>query len=121
MEVFQGFANLSQRFNLRYSQIVARISKLTKKNVLWSWNDNKLAKTAFLTLKEDFTSVSILLHFNTDEEIVVETYLSNYVSAGVLSHPHSEGILNLVAFFFKKDSPMEYNFKLYDKQPLEII
>jgi hypothetical protein len=51
----------------------------------------------------------------------VETDASDYVSAGVLSQYDDEGILHPVAFFSKKHSPVEYNYKIYDKELMAIV
>lgn len=64
---------------------MAALTEPTKKNVPWSWDNNELANAAFQALKDAFTSVSILLHFNTDKEIVVKTDASDFVSAGIVS------------------------------------
>lgn len=74
----------------------------TKGNVLWSRDNNEPAKAVFWALKEAFTSALILLHFDREKEIVVETDASDFVYAGVLSHHHNQWILNTVAFFSKK-------------------
>jgi hypothetical protein len=51
----------------------------------------------------------------------VETDASDYVSTGVLSQYNNEGILHPVAFFSKKYSLVEYNYKIYDKELMAIV
>ena len=51
----------------------------------------------------------------------METDASDYVSAGVMSQYDADSILYPVAFFFKKHSPTECNYKIYDKELMAII
>ena len=52
---------------------------------------------------------------------MVETDASDYVSAGVLSQPDDNSVLQPVAFFSKKHSPAECNYETYDKELLVIV
>ena len=52
---------------------------------------------------------------------MVETDASDYVSAGVLSQLHLNGIWHPVAYFSKKHSLEECNYEIYDKELLAII
>ena len=72
-------------------------------------------------LKHVFTTVSILRRFNLNREILVKTDASDYVSVGVLSQRDDDGLLHSVAFFSKKHSPVEYNYKIYNKELMTII
>lgn len=51
VKAYLRFLNFYRRFTLRYSQIVATVTGLTKKNVLWCWNNNRPVKLSFKTLK----------------------------------------------------------------------
>ena len=115
---FLGFANFYMRFVKNYSQIVAPLTALTKKDRPFAWN--KGCSKAFEFLKQAFTSAPVLCHFDPDLEIVVETDASDYVSAGVMSQRHN-GTLHPVAFFSKKHSPAECNYEIYDKKLMAII
>ena len=76
---------------------------------------------AFQRLKDAFTSASILRHFDPEKECVVETDAFDYVSAGILSQIADDGLLNPVVFFWKKQSPAECNYEIYDKKIIAII
>ena len=52
---------------------------------------------------------------------MIETDASDWVSAGVLSQLHPNGIWYPVAYFSKKHSPEECNYEIYDKELLAII
>ena len=68
-----------------------------------------------------FTSELILIHFDPEKEIVVETDASDYVSAGILSQYDDNGILRPVAYFSRKHTPAECNYEIFDKELLAIV
>jgi hypothetical protein len=53
--------------------------------------------------------------------ILVETNVSNLVITGVLSQHPVDNILLPIAYFSRKPSPEEINYKIYDKELLTII
>jgi hypothetical protein len=76
---------------------------------------------AFDTLKATFTSAPILAYFDPDQDIIVEIDASNYVSTSVLSQYDDVNILHPMVYFSKKHSPMECNYKIYDKELMAIV
>ena len=99
--------------------MVAPLVGLTKKGVRFEWGEE--CEAAFQELKCRFTSVPVLRHFDPDREIIVKTDASDYVSVGMMSQYDADGILHPVAFFSKKHSPAECNYKIYDKELMAII
>jgi hypothetical protein len=63
----------------------------------------------------------ILCHFNHNQEVIVETDASNYISAIILSQYNNEGVLHPVTFLSKKHSPAECNYKSNNKELIAII
>jgi hypothetical protein len=49
------------------------------------------------------------------------TDTSDYISAGILSQYNDEGILHPVIFFSEKYTPIESNYKIYNKELMAII
>jgi len=123
VQCFLRFANFYRRFIKDYSKVVTPLTRMTKKEggkyVPFVWGPEQQA--AFDLLKKVFTLAPILRHFDYDQEIIVTTDASDYVSAGILAQYDDEGILHLVAFYSKKDSPAECNYEIYDKELLAII
>jgi hypothetical protein len=119
VQSFLGFANFYRRFIKGYSNIVAPMTRLTRKNTHFLWSDE--CSQSFETLKQAFTTAPILRHFDYDREIIVETDASDYVSAGVLSQYDNEGLLHPIAFFSKKHTPAECNYEIYDKELMAIV
>ena len=99
--------------------MVYSIIKLTKKDIKFAWNAEY--ETLFQQLKHKFISAPILMHFDVEKEIIVETDASDYVSAGIILQYDDDGVLHPVAYFSKKHSPAECNYEIYDKELMAII
>jgi hypothetical protein len=119
MQSFLGFANFYRRFIKDYSKIAAPLMELTKKDVTYKWND--AARKAFETLKQAFTRAPVLITFDPDQPITVETDASDYALGAVLSQPGKDGKLQPVAYYSKKLQPAELNYEIYDKELLAIV
>ena len=114
-----GCTNFYRRFILGYFNVVVPLVGLTKKGVFFEWGEE--CEAAFQELKRRFTSAPVLRHFDPAKEIIVEMDASNYILVGMISQYNADGILHPVAFFSKKYSPMECNYKIYDKELIAII
>src|SRR5882672_9005656 len=83
VQAFLGFANFYCQFIVGFSDIVIPLIHLTHKDIPFSWGPNHTK--AFRALKHAFTMAPILVHFNPDNPIVVETDASNYAIAAIIS------------------------------------
>ena len=99
--------------------MVSPMIELMKKDNKFGWNAK--CETAFQQLKHKFVSVPILMHFDAEKEIIMETDASYYISAGIMSQYDHNGVLHPVAYFSKKHSPAECNYEIYDKELIAII
>ena len=116
---FIGFCNFYRQFIRDFSKITGPLNTLTKKDVKFAWTEE--CKLAFKELKKRVCKALILIHFDLSKKCHVETNLSDYVSAGVLSQKDDNGIFHPVAFFSKQMVPAECNYEIYDKKLLAII
>ena len=119
IQSFLGFANFYRRFIYGFSKLASPLTALTKKGTPFEWSDK--CQAAFEALKKAFTSDKVLMHFDPDRQIVVETDASDYVSGGILSQYDNERILRPVAYFSKKHNPAECNYEIYDKELMAIV
>ena len=119
IQAFVGFANFYRRFVKNFSAMAAPLIKLTRKCVIFSWNQE--CETAFQRLKDAFMSNLVLMHFGPEKKIVVEVDASDWLVGGVLSQHDDEEILRPVAFFSKKHSPAEVNYEIYVKELMAIV
>jgi len=74
------------------------------------------------TLKTAFTQAPILVHFNPDNPIVVETDASDHVNTAIISQiSPDDGDMHPIAFYLCSMHPAELNYKIYDKELLAIF
>jgi len=87
MEVqsFLGFANFYRRFIQDYSQVARPLTELTKKEVGKEWTWNPEAEMAFKELKQRFTTVPVLAHFDASKPVIIKTDASDFAIGAVLS------------------------------------
>jgi len=116
---FLGFANFYRTFIKNYSDIAMPLTKLTHKDVEFSWSYD--CQQAFDKMKRMFTTTPILIQFDYDKETVLETDSSGWCIGGTLMQYNEDGLLRPCAFFSKKNTPAECNYEIYDKEMLAIV
>jgi len=79
---FVGFANFYRRFIRDFSRIVRPLTLLTKKDILFVWNEACIQ--AFQELKIAIISAPVLRHYDLNRQPVLETNLSNNMNAEIL-------------------------------------
>jgi len=119
IQSFLGFANFYRRFIFNYSDIVIPLTRLTRKNTPWNFDDD--CRIAFNTLKQAFTSTPILTHWVPDTQLVVETDASDYALAAILSIMTKDNEIHPIAFHSRTFSVPELNYNVYDKELLAIF
>ena len=119
IQSFLGFANFYRCFIFNYSDIVILLTHLTRKNTPWNFDDK--CRIAFNTLKQAFTSTSILTHWVPDTQLVVETNASDYALAAILSIMTKDNEIHPIAFHSQTFSAPELNYDIYDKELLAIF
>jgi len=85
VQSFLGLANYYRRFIKGYSGIATALTNLTRKDTKFEWTET--AQAAFDQLKQAFTTAPILLTFDPEKPITVETDASDYAIGAVLSQP----------------------------------
>jgi hypothetical protein len=89
VQSFLGFANFYRRFIKGYSAIAIPLTQLTHKDTEFEWTSQ--VQDAFDRLKQAFTSAPVLISFNPEREIQVETDASDYAMGAVLSQKNDQG------------------------------
>src|ERR1700733_15797547 len=82
VQSFLGFCNFYRCFIHGYSEIAIPITRLTRKNAPWDFDEK--SKMAFNCLKEEFTRAPILTQWVPDSHMIVETDASDYALAECL-------------------------------------
>lgn len=125
IQVFLGFANFYRRFIYRYSQITRPLTDMLKGMKAGvkkgPFNPNEDALAAFEKLKEAFQTAPILVHFNPELPIRLETDASEFGVAGIISQLQADGQWHPVAFYSRKMIPAERNYETHDAELLAIV
>jgi len=119
IQSFLGFANFYRHFIFNYSDIVIPLTRLTRRNTAWNFDEN--CRKAFNTLKQAFTSAPILTHWVPDTQLVVETDASDYALATILSIMTKDNEIYPIAFHSRTFSALELNYDVHDKELLAIF
>ncbi len=116
---FVRFVNFYRRFIKNFSKLVILFTQLTRKNTSFVWN--KVCVQAFDDLKKQISLISVLRHFNSKWQTILEINASDYVKDEILSQYDDERVLHSIAFYSKSMILAECNYHIYDKKLLIII
>lgn len=72
-------------------------------------------------LRDAFTNVPVLRHYDPEKHTRIETDASDFAIAGILSQLQDSAQWHPVAFWSRKIIPAERNYKTYDKELLAIV
>ncbi|KAK3548954.1 hypothetical protein QTP70_021664 [Hemibagrus guttatus] len=120
LQRFLGFANFYRRFIRNYSSVAGPLTSLLRgKPKKLSWTDQ--ARTAFLQLKDRFSTAPILRHPDPELPFVVEVDASCSGIGAVLSQRHGEpGKLHPCTFHSRKLTAAERNYDVGNRELLAI-
>lgn len=132
VQVFLGFAGFFRRFIHQYSQITAPLTELLKGSVKGKKAGRFLltpeAREAFETLKLTFMTPPVLVHFDPEKPIMVDTDASGFAIAAILLQPSGKVPENNrrvdwhpVAYFSRKLTPTERRYEVHDQELLAIV
>jgi len=121
VQSFLGFTNFYRRFIKGYSRITTPLSELTKKAAQKVFTLSATAREAFLELKRRFTSTPLLLMFDPEKPIYLETDASDYAIRVYILQPDDNVKWLPVAYYSRKLTGLELNYKIYDKELLAIV
>ena len=117
VQSFLGFANFYRRFIHNYSELTVLLTRLTQKNIPWSWNEEY--QNAFKELKVIFILALILTYWNPNTPILVETNVSNYAIVAILSTYIGKEV-HPIAFHSRTLNSAELNYNVHNKGLLVI-
>ena len=133
IQVFIGFANFYQRFIESFSRIAASLTALVK-DLSNSKKKNQItpiggiltleAQDVFNTLKTAFLQAPVLIHFDPEKPIRVETDASGWAIGAILTQPGTtpdDSHWHPVAYFSRKMTSPEQNYETHDGEMLAIV
>ena len=118
IQSFLGFANFYRQFIHNYSEITVPLTWLTWKGT--TWNFTLECHSTFELLKKVYISALILMHWIPDQLLVVETDISDYALAAILSMYNPDSEIHPIAFHSWTFSSAELNYDVHDKELLAI-
>jgi hypothetical protein len=131
LQVFHGFANFYRRFVKYYAKITRALTELLKGSKQGKQNGpfifDETAQAAFVKLIEAFTTAPMLVHFDPQKPIRVETDASGFAIAAILTQlvtlmgAASQAQWHPVAFYSRKMIPAETRYETHDQELLSIV
>ena len=122
VQSFVRFINFYRWFIKDFSHHARALFDLTKKDVRWCWGASEQA--SFNKLKELITSALVLVFPDNSLPYHIEANSSDAATGAVLSQQTSSedgGKWHPIAFFSNSLSPVEWNYKIHNKEMLAII
>ena len=119
IQSFLGFANFYYQFIFNYLDIVIPLICLTQKDISWKFDSS--CRDTSNSLKKAFTSTSILTHWISNAQLIVETNTSDYTLTTILSIVNKDNEVYLVAFHSHTFTAVELNYNIYNKELLAIF
>ena len=100
IQAFLKFASFYQRFIRKFNKIANSLNDFIHKNRVFKWTTE--CQKIFNDLKKAFITASILKHFNSEVENIVETDVFDERLNEVFFQYEIDDLLHSVAFFLKK-------------------
>ena len=114
-----GFCNFYRKFIPGFSNLVAPLTALTWKDVIWTWGTDQ--QSTFATLLSLFQTAPMLHLPDVNRPDVVMTDASLIASGGILMQHDGNGDLHPCAYLSQTFSPAERNYDIYDQELLAVI
>jgi hypothetical protein len=116
---FLGFANFYRKFIPNFSNVVAPLNLLTRKDQPWLWTP--LQQRAFDSLKTTFSSAPVLSIPDTTRPFSIMTDASLLAAGAILLQEDTNTDLHPCAYFSKTFIAAERNYDIYDRELLAVI
>ena len=116
---FLGFVNFYRKFIPNYSNIVAPLVLLTRKDHPWSWTDPQ--QKVFDSLCTIFLSTPVLCIPDVSHPFSLMMDASLLMAGAVLMQLDVAGDLDPCAYFSKTFSAAEHNYDIYNCELLAVI
>ena len=109
---FTGFTNFYRKFIPNFSNIVAPLNLLTRKNKPWNWTS--LQQNTFDELKCIFFSAPVLQIPDMSRPFSIMTNASLLAAGAILLQPNANQDLHPCTYFLRTFSPAQQNYDIYD-------
>ena len=114
-----SFCNFYRKFIPNFSNLVAPLTALTRKGVVWTWGVDQ--QSVFSVLLSLFQTAPMLHLPDVGRPFVVMTDASLIASRGVLMQRDGNGDLHPCAYLSQTFSPAKRNYDIYNWELLTVI
>ena len=121
VQSFLGVTNFYRRFITHYSKTAGPLTDLTGNKAPHPFKLPNTAMEAFRKLKDAFRTAPLLVHFQVNKQITLETDTSGFALAGILSQPQEDSHQHPMAFYSHKFTNAELNYVTGDAELLTIV
>lgn len=119
VKAFLGLVNYYSKFVKNMSSKAGAMYALLKNNVKFHWG--KEEEIAFNKIKESIVSSNVLVHYNTEWELVIASDASPIGVGAVLSHRLPDGSEKPIAFASRTLTLCEHKYAQIDKEALALV
>ena len=119
LKSYLGMVNYYHRYLPDLSTELAPLHELLKKGTKWKWSVKQ--ETAFQKSKDMLRSAKVLVHFDSEKELLLSCDASPYGVGAVLSHRMEDGTEHPIAYASRTLAPAEKNYSQIDKEGLGVI
>ena len=116
---FLGMVNYYAKFVNNYSTITHPLHELLHNDAKWKWG--KAQQNAFDELKDKLSSAPVLMHYDAELPLKLDTDASDYGVGAVISHISPDGAERPIAYASRTLSKSERNYAQIEKEALSII
>ena len=116
---FMRFCNFYQPFIYKFAHVAKPLNSLTKKDVPWEWTI--CHQDAFDTLWSRVTPEPILIQPQLHNQFELEVNASRFALGAVLMQRGEDRKKQPVAYYSATLSKAEWNYDIYDLEPLAIV
>ena len=119
LQAYLGMLQYYSRFLPHLSTVLAPLHTLLQKGIQWEWK--KEQEKAWLESKRMLESPRLLVHFDSEKELMLTCDASSYGVAAVLSHRMSDGSEKPIAYASRTMNAAEKNYSQIEKEALAIV
>ena len=119
LKAFLGLVNYYGKFLPNLSTTLAPLHKLLTKGARYQWSQNQ--QSAFDIVKSQLASSKVLVHYDSDIDLVLSCDASPYGVGAVLSHRFGVESERPIAYASRTMAPAEKRYSHLDKEALAII
>lgn len=113
-----GLASYFRRFVENFATIVEPLTRLTRKNVPWVWEDAQ--EQTFNNIKEKLTTRPVLMIFDPERRTEVHTDASA-VGVGAILLQEKDGRMAVVAYFSRQTTKDQRCYHSYELETMAVV